>query len=65
MEFAATDIKLGQGNWTHELSFLAWQPHAAERMLELPEGAKVRVSMQWSEPHHPSLSGRRANRICI
>jgi hypothetical protein len=56
MEFAAPEVALPPGSWTHELSFLAWQPHVGERSLSLPKGATVRISMQWAEPHDPSLA---------
>jgi subtilisin family serine protease len=54
MEFLPAGAKLPAGSWTPELSFLAWQPHRDKRVLELPEGAKVRVTLQWREPHDPS-----------
>jgi hypothetical protein len=62
MEFAARETKLPPGRWTHELNFLAWQPHQSEAVLDLPEGARVRVSMQWREPHDPSLFWRANDR---
>jgi hypothetical protein len=55
MEFAAPEVSLPPGTWTRELNFLAWQPHESERSYELPEGANVRISMQWQEPHDPSF----------
>jgi hypothetical protein len=58
MEFAAPQTKLSAGSWTRELNFLAWQPHQAPQVLEIPPGAKVRVTMQWREPHDPSLFWR-------
>ncbi|MCI0462403.1 MAG: S8 family serine peptidase [Gemmataceae bacterium] len=43
------------GRWTRELNFLAWRPFGAEVTPDLPAGAKVRVSMQWREPHEPDF----------
>jgi hypothetical protein len=54
MEFTGATSKLPPGVWTPELNFLAWQPHQAPTTLELPEGATVRITMQWQEPHDPS-----------
>jgi hypothetical protein len=54
MEFLPATAKLPAGTWTAELSFLGWQPYQGQRTLELPEGARVRVTLQWREPHEPS-----------
>jgi hypothetical protein len=61
MEFAAVteESKDGlpappPGRWTSELNFLSWQPFAAAgESFDLPGGTKVRISMQWREPHDP------------
>jgi hypothetical protein len=58
MEFAAPDTKLREDRWTRELNFLAWQPFGKGRTLDLPAGARLRVSVQWREPHDPSLLRR-------
>jgi len=58
MEFAAPGTKLPAGTWTPELNFLAWQPYEAAKALELPAAAKVRITMQWQEPHDPSYYWR-------
>jgi hypothetical protein len=39
--------------WTTELNFLAWQPHEGKRVLDLPEKAQLRFTVQWREPHDP------------
>jgi hypothetical protein len=62
MEFAARDTKVPAGRWTNELNFLGWQPHQSDPLQDLPEGAHVRVSMQWREPHDPSLFWRPQGR---
>jgi hypothetical protein len=53
MEFAGSDYRLQKGQWTTELNFLAWQPFAAPLSPQLPEGARLRLSLQWREPHDP------------
>ncbi|HYV39621.1 MAG TPA: hypothetical protein VE988_28290 [Gemmataceae bacterium] len=54
MEFAPPSHKLPPETWTPELNFLGWQPHEADGSLDLPEGAKIRITAQWQEPHDPS-----------
>jgi hypothetical protein len=54
MEFTDPMTLLRPQRWTAELNFLAWQPHAGERTLDLPAGAKVRLSLQWREAHDPA-----------
>lgn len=51
MEFASEDRALPAGRWTSELNFLAWQNADGSSTAALPAGSKVRVSMQWCEPH--------------
>jgi hypothetical protein len=51
MEFLPPGAKLPAGSWTSDLAFLAWQPLDGKRELDLPEGAAVRVTLQWKEPH--------------
>jgi hypothetical protein len=53
MEFAAPTAATPKGRWNHELNFLAWQPWNGERVLDLPAKARVRLSLQWREPHDP------------
>lgn len=52
MEFAAADSELKGGRWSRELNFLAGE---GKEPLDLASGAKVRISVQWREPHDPSL----------
>lgn len=54
MEFASADAKLLPGRWSRELNFLAVRAGEQE-VLDLPGGAKIRVSVQWREPHDPEL----------
>jgi hypothetical protein len=51
MEFAAAQTPVLPGRWSRELNFLAWQPYQGERADALPEGARIRISVQWREPH--------------
>jgi hypothetical protein len=53
MEFAPPDTPLRPERWTAELNFLAWRPFGKERTPDLPNGAKLRLSVQWREVHDP------------
>src|SRR6476619_2666379 len=53
MEFAAANSPTPKGRCNHELNFLAWQPWDGPRSLDLPAKARVRLSLQWREPHDP------------
>ena len=55
MEFAAPKAKEPEGSWTPELNFLAWQPRDGKRVLDLPAGTEVRLSLQWREPHEADV----------
>jgi hypothetical protein len=54
MEFAPTDTPLKPGRWTPELNFLGWQPAAGVPTRDLPK-SRMRVSIQWREPHDPAF----------
>jgi subtilisin family serine protease len=58
MEFAAPETPLAKGRWTRELNFLAWQPFGKAPALDLPAGTRLRISMQWREPHDPEYLRR-------
>jgi hypothetical protein len=49
----APDQAPAKGRWTNELNFLAWQPHRAERQVDLPEKTQLRLTLQWRESHDP------------
>ena len=55
MEFAPANTPLPPGRWTTELNFLGWQPYEAAAQTDFPDGTRVRVSLQWREPHDPSV----------
>ncbi len=58
MEFAAPTTPLPKGRWTSELHCLGWQPYGGDRVADLPAQARLRVSMQWREPHDPAYFAR-------
>jgi len=51
MEFAPPETPLKKGHWTREINYLDWQPSDAKSMPMLPLRARVRISLQWREPH--------------
>lgn len=55
MEFAPLNTSLSKERWTSELNFLGWQPINATPTAELPQGKRIRISLQWREAHDPSL----------
>jgi hypothetical protein len=55
MEFAEPKTRLPRDRWTRELNFLAWQPFGKPQELNLPAGARLKISIQWKEPHDPAL----------
>jgi hypothetical protein len=52
MEFASDEQPLAGDRWTRELNFLSWRSRGSET-LDLPAGARIRVTVQWREPHDP------------
>ena len=54
MEFAPSDTELKADRWSRELNFLSASANGKEG-LDFAAGTKVRVSIQWREPHDPSL----------
>jgi hypothetical protein len=55
MEFAAPGERLPPDRWTSELNFLGWRQFSGPVVPEVPK-AKLRVAVQWREPHDPTLS---------
>jgi hypothetical protein len=55
MEFAPASVKLPANRWTNELNFLGWQASQGSVKPELPAKARLRISIQWREPHDPSF----------
>jgi hypothetical protein len=55
MEFAPSSVKLPAGRWTNELNFLGWQASQGAVKPELPAKSRLRISIQWREPHDPTF----------
>src|SRR5262245_8894248 len=55
MEFAGPTDNLKPERWSHELNFLSIRKDGKE-VFDLAAGSKVRVSVQWREPHDPRMS---------
>ncbi len=53
MEFGST-ANLPKGQWTPELNALGYTTEG-KPSLKLPEGLKIRLSVQWREPHQRDL----------
>ena len=51
--FTPDPVKLPKGRWTPEVNFLAWQPHLGTMKPDLPNKAKLRLTLQWREAHDP------------
>jgi hypothetical protein len=54
MEFASPDDDLKPGRWSRELNFLSDHTDGKD-VLDLVGGSKVRISVQWREPHDPTV----------
>jgi hypothetical protein len=50
MEFAPPTQSLPGGSWSSEMNFLGVQSPKGETAAEVPEGTRVRFTMQWREP---------------
>ena len=55
MEFAAAGVPLPAKRWTRELNFLGHRTADGKTTTALPAGLKLRVSVQWREPHNPDV----------
>jgi hypothetical protein len=56
MEFASLDAPVPPDRWSLELSFLGWQGFDGAVVPDLPAKSRVRVTLQWSEPHDPEVA---------
>ncbi len=54
MEFTDAKAPLAAARWSKELAFLGYSV-AAGKPAVLPAGLKLRVTMQWREPHRPEV----------
>jgi hypothetical protein len=55
MEFLPAGAALPAGRWSPSLAFLSWLPATGAATADLPAGARVRLSVQWREPHDPDF----------
>ncbi len=53
LKFTSDLDKLPKGRWSNEVNFLAWRIHQGETKPDIPEKTKLRITMQWREPHDP------------
>jgi hypothetical protein len=53
MAFAPPDGPLPPGTWTRELNFFRLLPVQGDATATLPAGLRVRIGVQWREPHDP------------
>jgi hypothetical protein len=51
IEFNSPSELLRPERWTPEMNFLAFRPHNAADVADLPDKARVRITIQWREPH--------------
>jgi hypothetical protein len=51
MEFADPRQPLPVGLWSPELNFLKWQTPNGKSATEIPEGTRLRLTLQWREAH--------------
>ncbi len=57
MEFIPKKDPIHKGNWTRELNFIQFESaQNGSVVAELPEGANIRISIQWREPHDPQVA---------
>jgi len=56
MEFLQPDEKPRAGRWSTELNFLAFRNPEQRDEPDLPKDARIRVTVQWREPHDPGIS---------
>jgi hypothetical protein len=55
MEFRPAGTHLPPRRWSPSLAFLSWQPAAGPASADLPAGTRLRLSLQWREPHDPDF----------
>jgi hypothetical protein len=55
MEFLPTGTHLPPQRWSPTLAFLAWQPAAGAAVADIPANTRLRLSIQWREPHDPDF----------
>jgi hypothetical protein len=53
LKFTDDSTPLPKGRWSNEVNFLGWQTYKGEAKADIPEKTKLRLTMQWREPHDP------------
>ncbi|HZZ79692.1 MAG TPA: hypothetical protein VFE62_14325, partial [Gemmataceae bacterium] len=53
LKFVEDSVKLPKDRWSNEVNFLSWQTHQGEAKADIPAKTKLRITMQWREPHDP------------
>ena len=51
MEFQPAGTRLPARRWSPSLAFLSWQPATGAASPEVPQGRRLRLTLQWREPH--------------
>ena len=54
MEFADANVPLPAGTFTREINFLANLASDGDATADFAAGAKLRIAIQWREPHDPN-----------
>jgi len=55
MEFLPPGSHLPGQRWSPSLAFLSWQPVGGAATADIPANARLRLSIQWREPHDPDF----------
>ncbi len=55
MEFLPAGTHLPPGRWSPSTAFLSWQPAAGPAVADVPADTRLRLSVQWREPHDPDF----------
>jgi hypothetical protein len=58
MEYLPPGVHQPADLWRPDLAFLGWQPGGDKPVADLPAGARLRLSIQWREPHDPAFMRR-------
>jgi hypothetical protein len=58
MEFLPAGTLLPSGRWSPSLGFLSWQPATGKATADIPANTRIRLSIQWREPHEPDFLHR-------
>ena len=58
MKFVPDGAPLPKERWSNEVQFLAWHPYQGKSAADLPNKLRVRLTVQWREPHDPDYFAR-------